>query len=124
MTLQDASPRPRSASTTKQDRSLRLDQLTHAIALRFGESGALWELYVPDTHVTLDSVRLTIREFGSVRGAEASVLVPWSTYEEARDWLRCLPDGYPRQADAEPALIALREVFAPLAAALCFSHAT
>lgn len=103
---------------------LRLDQLTYAIVLRFGGSGSLWELHVPDMHVMLDSVRLTIREFGSVRGAEASVLVPWSTYEEARDWLRCIPDGYPRQSEAEPALMALREAFAPLAAALCFCPAT
>lgn len=96
----------------------RLDQWPGRIVLRFGAGGTAWELDLPDETVQLAEVRVTVRELGSTRQAEASALMPWPTYVQAREWLRCLPDGYLDLADVEPALPLLREVFRPLILAL------
>lgn len=60
----------------------RLDQ----IVLRFGAGGTAWELDLPDETVQLAEVRVTVRELGSTRQAEASALMPWPTYVQAREW--------------------------------------
>jgi hypothetical protein len=99
-------------------RTVRLDQYPRAIVLRFTVADRAWELTVPDHDVTFADVRIMLREAGSLRGAEASVLMPWEDYTKAREWLRCVPDGYPTVTDTEPALTALRRAFEPLIAAL------
>jgi hypothetical protein len=98
--------------------SFRLDQQRRAVVLRFAAGGTAWELTLPDENVNFSTVRVTVRELGSQRGAEASVLLPWTTYTRARDWLRCLPDGCPPRDDIQPALIYLYEAFTPILSAL------
>jgi hypothetical protein len=96
----------------------RLKHYHRAIALLFASSGTAWEFMLPDEDVHFSAVRVTVRELGSQRGAEASVLVPWDAYVRTRDWLRCLPDGWSSAADIQPALSVLCDQFVPIVSAL------
>lgn len=98
--------------------SFRLQHHHRSIVLRFAAEGTAWELAIPDEDVNFSTVRVTIRELGSQRGAEASVLMPWSAYTRARDWLRCVPDGWPPTGDIQPALTILSHAFGPIASAV------
>lgn len=94
--------------------SVRVDQSSAGIVLRFATADSLWELLVPDETAPVDCVRLHLREFSNRRGAEASVPVPLTVYVEIRNWLRCIPDGRCSPNSLEPALAALRAAFSPL----------
>jgi hypothetical protein len=96
----------------------RLDHYDHAVVLRFAAGGTAWELVIPDEDVYFSTVRATLRELGSRRGAEASVLLPWPAYRQARDWLRLLPDGHTPREDLRPALSQLSDAFGPILSAL------
>lgn len=104
--------------TDEQATRMRLDQHPQGVCLRFGGPNEAWELFIPDEQIEFTHIRLTIREIGSLRGAEASALVAWDDFVTARNWLRCLPDGYPLSNEVEPALIIIRTTFAPLVTAL------
>ena len=84
--------------------SIRIDQAGGLVVLRFIAGGRIWEMIIPDEDVRLANVRISLREFSSRRGGEASILVAWDAYSSARDWLRCIPDGYCSKADLAPAL--------------------
>lgn len=98
--------------------SFRLDQHHRSVVLRFAAGSTAWELTLPDEHIHFSAVRVTVRELGSQRGAEVSVLLPWTTYVRARDWLRCQPEGRPPRDDIQPALSNLRDAFGPILSAL------
>jgi hypothetical protein len=108
----------RSGRVDEPGRRMRLDQRRRRVEMRFAAGGSAWELVVPYESIEHDEVRVTVRELGSKRRAEATALVPWRAYVQMREWLGCLPDGYLDLSDAEPALTLLRDSFSPLLFAL------
>lgn len=97
---------------------VRIDQLNGLVTLRYLAEGRLWEMLIPDETVRLVNVRVSIQEFSERRGYEASFLVPWEQYRSARDWLRCVPDGYCSPKELEPALKQFEGFLSPLIAAM------
>ena len=98
--------------------SFRIKHYQRAIVLRFAAGETAWELTLPDEDVRFTAVRVAMRELGSQRGAEASVLIPWTEYITTRDWLRCVPDGWLSAGDIQPAPAVLCAAFAPMTSAL------
>jgi hypothetical protein len=97
---------------------IRLDHTPTRITITIQTDRSCWQLTMPDERLEHESVRVHLRELTSRRGGDCSVLMPWSDYRHARDWLRCIADGYPERSEIQPALKSLREAFSDVAQAM------